>query len=113
MLHKRKNIVLLLGKMLCYVVNLTPLSSHLLSQKDSFHSLEDDIFHESWLSWALGLDGLPGQLPPAGAVHGAPGGILSVGWDAEPAPFPEEDCAQLGNASPAPCLWELLQDSPG
>lgn len=47
MLHKRKNIVLLLGKMLCYVVNLTPLSSHLLIQKTFPHAVKFDIFKES------------------------------------------------------------------
>lgn len=46
-LHKRKNIVLLLGKMLCYVVNLTPLSSHLLIQKTFPHAVKFDIFKES------------------------------------------------------------------
>lgn len=52
MLHKRKNIVLLLGKMLCYVVNLTPLSSHLLSQKTVF------ILLKMTFSMNLGCPGL-------------------------------------------------------
>jgi len=39
--------VLLLGKMLCYVVNLTPLSSHLLIQKTFPHAVKFDIFKES------------------------------------------------------------------
>lgn len=39
--------MLLLGKMLCYVVNLTPLSSHLLIQKTFPRAVKFDIFKES------------------------------------------------------------------
>lgn len=39
--------VLLLGKMLCSVVNPAPLSSHLLSQKTFSRAVKSDIFKES------------------------------------------------------------------
>lgn len=38
--------VLLLGKMLCSVVNSAPLSSHLLIQKTFSHAVKFDIFKE-------------------------------------------------------------------
>lgn len=77
MLHKRKNIVLLLGKMLCYVVNLSPLSSHLPIQKDisswcwiwHFQRILDVAVLCCWSAWVKELWGEFSAAASIGRAH--------------------------------------------
>lgn len=96
MLHKRKNIVLLLGKMLCYVVNLTPLSSHLLIQKTFPHAVKFDIFKESRTVSAFARNSLfhvpflKGKRERAASTERPPGGPR-----APPSSQPSDYCVSV------------------